>query len=377
MNVGKPQVLVIASVLKPVDDVRMYKKIAKSLVETDKYTVNIVGFYAQSLPSDTSVRFHPLFAFPRLHWKRLLANIQFYQKLKEIAPHILMLTTPELYPATWWYNKRFGVYLVYDMVENYSRNVRYNRSFSFLLVAPLASLVQRIERRLLLVARIILSAEKGYVSELNLSPDKVSVIENKALRPPVALPERSRFSAPLSVIYTGTASEVYGILQAVNLVRLLVEQEGMAITLTVLAHVPQASLLQQLQTLALRYPWLKLRTSLRPVPHDDILSLLGEADFGMVSHQPVPSIAHCFPTRIWEYMAFRLPFLLQDHPYWTTFCLPWDCAVILDFNNPDTQRIKQQMLESLFYPKGVPDTIYWEEEEKKLTAALAEATTYR
>ena len=68
MNNRKPQILVIASVLKPVDDVRMYKKFGKSLARTGKYAVNIVGFQTQATLDDAAIRFHPLFGFSRLHW---------------------------------------------------------------------------------------------------------------------------------------------------------------------------------------------------------------------------------------------------------------------------------------------------------------------
>lgn len=36
--------ILIASVLKPADDVRSYSKIGQSLAQTNKYEVNIIGF---------------------------------------------------------------------------------------------------------------------------------------------------------------------------------------------------------------------------------------------------------------------------------------------------------------------------------------------
>ena len=377
MNNRKPQILVIASVLKPVDDVRMYKKFGKSLARTGKYAVNIVGFQTQATLDDAAIRFHPLFGFSRLHWKRLVANYFFYQALKRIAPHILILTTPELYPAAWWYRKQFGGSLVYDIVENYGRNIRHNRGFSSLLIVPLAQVIASVERRLLNAATTLLVAEQGYVSELDLPASQVYVVENKAMAPQPAASPRVVFNTPLSIVYTGTISEVYGIGQALAVVKSIVEDQGLSATFTVRGHVPQQALHRRLREYARQHSWLVLQTEDHPVPHDDILALIRQADFGVVSHQPVPSIAHCFPTRIWEYMAYRLPFLLQDHTYWTRFCQPWKCAISLDFNRPDVDRIKKQMMENEFYPRGLPDTIYWSTEEKKLLRALDKVTTRR
>ena len=377
MNSLKPRVLVIASVLKPVDDVRMYKKFAKSLAGTGKYTVHVVGFRAQAPPVDASVSFYPLFDFARLHRRRLLANYFFYRTLRKIVPDLLILTTPELFPAAWWYRRKRRVCLVYDMVENYGRNIRYNRGVASVLIAPLVRALTFVERRLRNASSLLLSAEKGYVSELNLAPSSVLVIENKVLTPLPRPAGKAPRPAPLSVIYTGTVSEVYGIHQALALMQSLTEQTA-CLTFTVLGHVPQASLHRQLQAYARQHPWLVLRTHDRPVPHDDIIALIQDADFGIVSHQPVPSIAHCFPTRIWEYMAYRLPFLLQDHPYWTEYCRPWECAISLDFNRPPRiEALRQAMTTGSFYPRGVPDTIYWETEAQKLIGALDTLTARR
>ena len=370
MNHHQSVVLVIASVLKPVDDVRMYKKIGKSLASRGKYAVHIVGYQPPKTPTDASVRFHPLFRFSRASGKRLLANYFFYRALRRIAPRVLVLTTPELYPAAWWYRWRTHAILAYDIVENYHLNLQYNRGFTKQLVDPLRTLVSFLERRAIRSASLLLSAEKGYLSEMSLASSQVHVIENKALVPQPA-PRKSTSRPPsLTIVYTGTVSEVYGIRQALAIVQSLIEEHQLPATLTVLGHVPMPSLHAELQDYARHHPWLMLRTDDRPVPHDDILSLIRRADWGMVSHQPVPSIARCFPTRIWEYMAYRVPFFLQDHPYWTSYCAPWDCAIPIDFNRPATQELKQKMMNGTFYPRGVPDTIYWNCEEERLLDAF-------
>ena len=378
MTIDEPVTLVIASVLKPVNDVRMYKKFAKSLACTGKYAVNIVGFRSSATLPDSSIKFHEVFAFSRLSVRRLLANWVFYRTLRIISPHLILLTTPELYPAVWWYRKRRNVLLVYDMRENYRRNVRHNRGFPVAFILPIVRILSKIEHSLLTTAQLLLLAEKGYQRELQLPKDTpVRIIENKALFPSYQPHRRSPSGRGLQFVYTGTVSEVYGIKSALAVMKALIETKGLSATLTVLGHVPQAALYHRLEAYAQQHPWLQLRTSLRPVPHSDIIALIRKADVGIVSHQPVPSIAHCFPTRIWEYMAYRLPFLLQDHPYWTDYCKPWQCAVPLDFNRPKPDDVIHQLTTQSFYPSEVPDTIYWSTEEKKLTESLDDVISRR
>ncbi len=55
--------LVIASVLKPVTDTRMYEKIGRSIGQTKKYEVNIIGFYRKNLPVELNIKFNPIFNF--------------------------------------------------------------------------------------------------------------------------------------------------------------------------------------------------------------------------------------------------------------------------------------------------------------------------
>ena len=44
----------IASILKPVDDTRLYEKLGKTIGQTTKYRVNIIGFVTKKLPQDSS-----------------------------------------------------------------------------------------------------------------------------------------------------------------------------------------------------------------------------------------------------------------------------------------------------------------------------------
>ena len=364
--------LVIASVLKPVDDTRMYEKFARSLAATGRYAVNIVGFLPRKEVTDKEIRFHPLFDFHRLSGKRLLANFKCYQALQRIQAHIIIVTTPELYPAVALFRRKHsGCVVLYDIQENYDRNIEYNQGFGWPWKNGMRWMVRQVEERLIQRAQRYLLAERGYVLEMpQLLPERVIIIQNKVVRLPQSTHKKD-VSDSLSIIYTGTVSEVYGIRQAMHLAQTLIEKCHPDATFTIVGHVPQHRLYRDLLAWEQQYPWLQLVIDKKPLPHATILSYISQADWGVVSHQPVPSIANCFPTRIWEYMVYQLPFLLQDHPYWTDYCAPWQCAVALDFNNFNAEYVYEQMRQGSFYPHGMPGDIYWEQEAPKLLDAVA------
>ena len=365
--------VVIASVLKPVNDTRMYEKFALSLAATGRYAVNIIGFLPRKEVADQEIRFYPLFDFHRLSGKRLLANFKCYQVLQRIQPQIIIVTTPELYPAvTLFRRKHSGCVVLYDIQENYERNIHYNQGFGWPWKNVLRWAVRQIEGRLIKRAQRYLLAEEGYVREMPRLPQKrVTVVQNKAIKLPQPTLHEKEVSNYLSIIYTGTVNEVYGIRQAMNLVQALVETCQLDAVFTIVGHVPQRRLYRELLAWEQQYDWLQAVIDEKPLPHSTILSHIRQADWGIVSHQPVPSIANCFPTRIWEYMAYQLPFLLQNHPYWTDYCAPWQCAVALDFNNFNAEYVYEQMRQGSFYPHGVPGNIYWEQEAPKLLDTVA------
>ena len=69
------------SVLKPVTDSRAFEKVATSLAQTNKYEINIIGFWTKKIPDHSNIRFHPIFHFHRLSPRRLLAPWMAVQKL--------------------------------------------------------------------------------------------------------------------------------------------------------------------------------------------------------------------------------------------------------------------------------------------------------
>src|SRR5687768_10146092 len=91
----KNRTIVIASVLKPVNDTRMFEKMGITLSNTKSYKVHIIGFAPPSIPA-TSIKLHPLKPFKRLSFDRLLAPWKVLRKVLSLKPSLLIITTHEL-----------------------------------------------------------------------------------------------------------------------------------------------------------------------------------------------------------------------------------------------------------------------------------------
>src|SRR5687768_17533960 len=92
--------VVIASVLKPVDDTRMYEKFARTLAMHSEYHIHVIGFYAQTTPVEQNISFYPIFNFPRLALKRFTASFKYYKNILKLQPDVIIVNCTDLLIVT-------------------------------------------------------------------------------------------------------------------------------------------------------------------------------------------------------------------------------------------------------------------------------------
>ncbi len=364
-------ITIIASVLKPVDDTRMYEKLGISLQQSNKYDVNIIGFYSKSKHQPKEIRFFPVNRFSRLSISRFLAPIRFFRMVWHLKPQLIIVTTHELILFAVLYKLlRRRCRLAYDVQENYYLNVIHNSGLPGGVRYMIAAWIRTKEIFSKYFFSIYFLAEFIYTKEFSFSKEKQIIVLNKykEIGHPGANADFFKEKSALRIILSGTIHETYGIHQSICLAIEL--SKYLVIKLLVIGRIANTKLLKHLWGLADHYPWVEIRAATDPIPHHEIIQEIQQSDFGIVSHQPVPSIAGCFPTRIYELMAYQKPILLQNHEPWTTFCTRWDSCIPLNFNDFDAASIAKQMLERKFYRYGQPDDIFWESEEKKLLAGI-------
>jgi hypothetical protein len=357
--------IVIASVLKPVDDSRLYEKIGLSLASTGKYDVHIIG--CDSAKSERSnIRQHAFKAFRRISVGRLLAPWRIFFKTLNLKPDIFVIATQELLYTGVFMKLLTRCRLIYDVPENYYWNILYTPALP-LLIKPFVALYVRGKETL--AARYVdhfFLAEKGYEHEMKFPRGKSTVLENKVR---VAATERKTpvaigLKTTINLIFSGTLAETTGVFTAIDLaVKLHVIDERFR--LTIIGYCAQSRVLEKIRLLIKPRPFIQLIARDSPVPHTDIFRHIQRADFGLVTYEINPSTMNSVPTKLYEYLGFRLPIVLVSHKPWVDFCLPYSAAVVFDVHHFDAAAIYSEMLQTAFYT-AEPTAVYWETEEPRL-----------
>lgn len=365
--------IILASILKPVDDVRLYGKIGQSLAKAypqDQF--HFVGFRPKQTPPEVAhnVHLHPLYHFKRLSWRRIGAGIRFFRKLWRLKPDIIVVATFELLLPAYVYSWFCKVKLVYDVQENYARNVRYTQVFPEVLRLPLALGIRGIERLVHRCIKQYLLAETCYAQEMPFLQGKSTVIANKiSLRVEGTPPHRTKGL----LVYSGTVSGAYGVFRAINWATKL-HQRQTHICLLIVGHCPQERDWQRLQQLAEKHAFVQLEISQTPVPHQKIVYWLQQAQFALLPYQINRSVKNRIPTKFYECVALKTPMLVQHNEAWEDFVTRYKAGKLLNFDDLAQATQQWETANQQGFYQGIEDIsdVYWAEESIKLLGVWEE-----
>jgi hypothetical protein len=369
--------IVIASVLKPVNDTRMTEKLGGSLQQ--RYDVHIIGFPAAHTHVIGMLTVHPLPFFKRLSFKRLLARITILSRTVRLRPDVFIITTHELLTAGLVAKALTGCRLIYDIQENYWRNILYTPAFPRILRPFIAAIVRLRERMAMKFIDHCFLAEAGYRDELRFLPDRVTVLENKIVRPrnEAQLPINRRYpeGKTLHLLFSGTLAESTGVFTAIRLTHTLHALDN-SVRLTVIGYCALPEQLKQLKKECAAVDYIQLTGGDQLVPHQDILTAIQVADVGIIAYLPNPATKNSVPTKLYEYLGYHLPVLLTEHPVWQQRCALYNAAVTFNNNAPDAAEILRQLRMQTFYTTA-PTGTYWDTEAEKLHAVIESVLNQR
>jgi glycosyltransferase involved in cell wall biosynthesis len=371
----------------------MYEKFGISISGMDKVEVHIAGFKAanekeigereweQKMESGkkeekdqpANLIFHPIFRFNRLSFARVFAPWTFLKLLLKVKPAIIIVTTFELLQVTIVYKILFGGVLLYDVQENYYRNILYNKTFPPVIRNILAFYTRCIEYFSKPFINKYILAERNYEKEFSFSRGKSLIIENKyrnlAGEPEVLNRKKPAPGTPIKLLYSGTISESYGIFEAINLAERL-HEINQSISLVIIGYCSKLQILEKVKNSIGDKNFISLSGGDSLVSHSRIIEEIRMADFGLLSYQPNPSTENCVPTRLFEYQAHLLPMIVQENELWKEICEPCHSAIFIQYNRFDPNILYGQMINQIFYPNGTGPENLWVNEEVKLRSLL-------
>ncbi len=366
MSNNTQKTIVLASVLKPVSDPRMYKKMALTLLARGDCRVYLFGQAGElpALPPRLRVWQRP--AFGRLSWRRWITNLVYCKFLLQVKPDLIIYQTPELQAVTCAYKILFGAKICYDVQENYFRNVARSGVYPRGLGWGLGTLLRLSEYLTRPLHDHYFLAERGYAQEFGFTRHKSTILENK-YKPSVDFKNKPavRTNPRFRLLYSGTIAAHYGIFEAVALAKALHAHDA-RFELRVIGYAAQASVRTQLRAAVSDAPYIRLEGLDKPVPHTAIEAAMAEAGCGLVPYRPNPSTENCLPTKLFEYAAHRLPMLIPGNPLWLAFCQKWNAGFSIDFTRPNIGKIAKVLFSSTFYQVPGPDldrAVRWEADE--------------
>ncbi|MBG8554628.1 glycosyltransferase [Hymenobacter guriensis] len=374
-----PRTILLASVLKPLDDTRMYEKFGRTLARLPQVQVHAAGRQAPPPMGPANLHTHNLLAGTRLSWARLRAQARYWHLLRRLRPELVVVHAPELLPLTLlWHWLGRGRRFVYDVQENFALNIRTQHVYPAVVRGLLAAAVRGLETLAAAAAEKVILAEKSYADELPFAtPARTLVLENKYQPPGPELPRPTPVhlspNQPLELLYSGTISELNGVLAAVEFARAL-RQVWPGSRLTIIGFCQHPALLPRLQVLAAESGGaVELVGGAEPVPHMRIIEAIRRSHLGLLPYQEHPSFWRCVPTKLFEYMAHALPVLVPRNPLWQQFIAPHQAGLAVDFADTSSAAVaqmKRDLVRHGFYLQGVPAEVFWHSEEQKLLALL-------
>ncbi|MCG8305872.1 MAG: glycosyltransferase [Cytophagales bacterium] len=360
-------VIAIISVLKPIDDTRNYEKIARTISNTNKYEINIIGFSAKKNPTHPNITFHPLFRFGRTGIARLGASFKIFKKLLKVKPEIVMVTCAELLIVSIVYKILFGSKIIYDIQENYYRNIAYTNVYPPLVKYPVAMLTRAVELVSCRFADRCFLAEKVYRRQLRFAASKSAVIENKALIPPVGFPAKKTSGKTLTFLYCGTIAEHYGVFEAIGFVARLKASLRSA-KLIIAGYSAHVRTYQKLRAEIAGMDFIQLIGGDHLVPHSQILNELNRADFCLLPYRKSKSTEGRIPTKLFECLAMEKPIIISPNPAWDSIVKKNNAGIIHDFSQ--LEDFPEEMLNKRFYGNDLSGAYRWENNSELLRSEI-------
>jgi hypothetical protein len=362
--------IVIGSVLKPLDDVRHYHKLALSLAEMPQNELFILARAVPYplIPKKETITFQSIISSQPNRWERWLAPWKFLLFILKVKPELVIVCTHELLIVIVLYRILFGSRIVYDIQENYAENVLQNASLSPILKGMVSRWIGVKERLCAPFVSQFWLAEACYAQELSFVRDESLVLENKSLFFRETGPITLASSPHIRLLFSGTVAEENGVFEAVHLV-IALHQLDKRYHLHIIGCCHQVHTERKLREMAaLHADYIQLDVSNLPMSYEVIREAIFHATMGLVCYRPQKNFKDKMPTKLYEYSAAGLPVLLQQNSLWEQYCHPLQNALIVDFQEIDYKEIHWNIQKYSFYPSGnkAMEKCTWQEEAQKL-----------
>ncbi len=360
--------VLIASSLKPVKDTRAWGKLGLSLHKTGIFQVYFMGFSQNPEENCKDGNFYSSFSSQNSISKRVLSQVNFTRTLFKLRPKTLVVCTYEYLPLATFFKRYLGYKLIYDVQENYVKNLELNPTLSSPTRRKTGYLISLMESMANIDLHLL--AEKCYVEEM---PEKSPflILENKfeGEITPIS-PFRVGHKNGYSFLISGTLTPAFGTLEAIAWFREILRKFP-ASELKIIGHCPLTDFQFTLQKAVENTPQIQLQSSNFPVPHEQIIAAYQTVDFALLAYQNRVAIKDKMPTKLFESAALGLPVLISFNPKWEEFLAPFSGGFSMDFYDLDhALKNFEAALKQEYFTQTPGESILWKSQHEAFITAI-------
>ncbi len=319
---------------------------------------------------DSRIKIIPL-PLARNKKERLLDNQRRVWKIiKEENPDVVHFHDPELIFLGFLEKKILRKKVIFDIHENVSASFKDNLWLPQFIKPIIPFLYRAFEKVLIKDFDALIIAEKSYRKTYGKKPVEIL---NYPILPKDLIVEKN-FTEPFNIVYVGGIWERRGAFKMLNLIKRLIGS-GVDVRLFLAGPFVPAELEQQ----ALEYINENKLTGkveiLGKLTLNEVYSLLQKAHLGLSLMQDIGNYKESLSTKIFEYMAHSIPYIVSDFPIYKEYTLREETGITVNYENDDEIFNKTfQLLSSPNKMKelgqngqnAVREKWNWEAEEKKL-----------
>lgn len=282
-------------------------------------------------------------------------------------PDINIICTHELLKGAVWYKIFYGGILIYDVQENYFRNINYTSTFPIIIRNVVAFGVRLKERLTRPFINHYFLAESVYKSQCLFTKKKATVIENKYLdlgnnhlTVMNKIPD-----GKIRLLYSGTIAKEYGVFDAIYLMDQL-NKISPKVELIIAGYCAKGSVLKKIFKQIKGKEYIELVGGSKPLPHSQIMELMSVADFALLPYQDSPAFEGKFPTKVYECIAKKIPMIISSRFEWNDFIERNNCGISHSLRSGSAKELYHTLKTEKFYNRPIKDNISWNTEAKKL-----------
>lgn len=328
-----------------------------------------MGFSQIPIENCEDENFYTSLSKPNSAWGRIASQIRFLRILLKVKPKILISCTYDYLPIASFFKGIFGYKLVYDVQENYVKNLELNPSLSPDKKTRFSRIIRRMEG--VNGVDLFLLAEKCYAEEM---PEKrpFLILENKfageiKAKIPFKIPEKEGYDFLIS----GTLSPAFGTVEAIHWFKEILKKFPDS-RLRIIGHCTLPSYGITVQKACEKVSNIQLNLSNTPIPHEEIIATYSGVDFAILPYQNREAIKDKMPTKLFESAALGVPVLIGGNPKWLDFLTPYSGGFPIDFFDLEQASYHfKTALNQEYFTQSPGNSILWKSQHRDFISAIS------